>query len=192
MGVCCLSRAVNPLGKCFDPIHSGFLHLKTADMACCHLVMSLRSRERDRCIGGWVGALLGGVATLVLARRFITRFEVSGESMSPALHPGDYLICESLSPFLGLIRRGSLVVIESPAKPGLRVIKRVAGVGGDYISSDVNTKLQVPPGHLFVVGDNPAQSTDSRSFGPVPAASVVAVARIRYRRGARPPGEIPA
>lgn len=136
--------------------------------------------------------MLTVAAALVLARRFVTRFEVSGESMTPALNPGDFLICESLSSTLGLIRKGNMVVIESPAEPGLRVIKRVAGVEGDIINSDVNPQITIPPGHLFVLGDNPGRSTDSRTLGPVPTASVVAVARIRYRRGPRPPGAIPA
>lgn len=112
--------------------------------------------------------------------------------MSPALYPGDYLICESLSSTLGLIKKGNLVVIEPPSQPGLRVIKRVAGVESDIINLDANSALTVPPGHLFVLGDNPARSTDSRSHGPVPTTSVVGVARIRYRKGSRPPGAIPA
>lgn len=136
--------------------------------------------------------MFGGVVAMLVARRFVTRFEVSGESMSPALNPGDYLVCESFSSTLGLIRKGNLVVIESPAQPGLQVIKRVAGVDGDVINSDVSSRLTVPRGHLFLLGDNATRSTDSRSYGPVPADSVVAVARIRYRRGPRPPGAIPA
>lgn len=131
-------------------------------------------------------------ATFVIARRFITRFEVSGESMVPALNPGDYLICESLSSALGLIRKGNLVVIESPVQSGLRVIKRVAGVEGDVINFNGNSQVTIARGQLFVLGDNPGRSTDSRSFGPVPVASVVAVARIRYRRGPRSTGAIPA
>jgi signal peptidase I len=46
----------------------------------------------------------------------------------------------------------------------------------------------VPPGTLFLTGDNSAASRDSRAFGPVPLQSVIGVVRIRYwprtRRGA--------
>jgi hypothetical protein len=49
---------------------------------------------------------------------------------------------------------GTLVVVRDPRLPSRLLVKRVAEVG--------------PAGHV-VAGDNPAASTDSRSFGPVPS-----------------------
>lgn len=38
-----------------------------------------------------------------------------------------------------------------------------------YLGSDVHG-VQVPEGHVWLQGDNPVNSTDSRHYGPVPAA----------------------
>jgi signal peptidase I len=76
------------------------------------------------------------------------------------------------------------------------LIKRVIAVGGDkiegrggsvyvngkklaepYLPKGVKTStfgpITVPPGKIFVMGDNRGNSDDSRSFGPVPVSKVV-------------------
>lgn len=76
------------------------------------------------------------------------------------------------------------------------LIKRVIGLPGDriaargghvyvdgqrlvepYLSADVATSsfgpLVVPPGHIWVMGDNRGDSLDSRVFGPIPEKNVV-------------------
>ncbi|HET9692413.1 MAG TPA: signal peptidase I [Acidimicrobiales bacterium] len=76
------------------------------------------------------------------------------------------------------------------------LVKRVVGLPGDtvtaaggrvyvdgrllvepYLAAGTVTAdfgpVRVPPGHLFVMGDNRGDSEDSRIFGPVPTSSVV-------------------
>jgi hypothetical protein len=75
--------------------------------------------------------------------------------MAPALRHGDRLLAWMLPrPRPGV---GSVVVVEMPGERGLGV-KRVRMVNSD--------------GSLWLEGDNPFGSTDSRSFGPVPARSL--------------------
>ena len=64
------------------------------------------------------------------------------------------------------------MTVPDPRDASRTVVKRVASVSGDGV---------------VVVGDNPSQSTDSRAFGSVPAASVRGRVVYRYhpdhRRG---------
>jgi signal peptidase I len=90
--------------------------------------------------------------------------------MLPTLRQGDFI---AVSAGVENVRRGHIVVVRNP--DGLEVIKRVVALGGDRHDGH-----PVPPGHVFVVGDNPKASTDSRETGPVPVARVVGIARAVY------------
>lgn len=79
----------------------------------------------------WFGALLLAV---IASRRALSRYEVAGTSMSPALTPGDWLVCESATLRIRSPRRGEIVIFDSPVTPGLDVVKRVLAVGGDDVS----------------------------------------------------------
>jgi len=88
------------------------------------------------------------------------RVEVSGLSMAPALQPGDRLVVwrtKSVHP-------GDIVAAHDPRLPQRKVLKRVVDVG---------------PAGLYLLGDNPEHSTDSRRFGLVPVTLVEG--RVVYR-----------
>jgi nickel-type superoxide dismutase maturation protease len=109
--------------------------------------------------------LLGTLAGVGLAARYrsrLTRYEVAGESMLPALQPGDWLIADRKR----RPRPGDIVLARDPREPSRTVAKRLLRFE--------------PDGSAWLEGDNAAASTDSRHFGPVPVATVEAVVVARY------------
>jgi signal peptidase I len=115
-----------------------------------------------------------------------------------------------LKPLWGEIKGGDIVVFRFPGDRSKDYIKRVIGVGGDEIEIKsrkiyVNNELMddtyaafkgkmrggpgrsndfgsyvVPPGHIFVMGDNRDRSYDSRYWGPVNIKDVKGRAFIIY------------
>jgi signal peptidase I len=97
--------------------------------------------------------------------------------MAPTLFPGDWVIVVAQRTY----RRGAVVVVEHPGRPGYEIIKRLVWVPGDHVG-----ERSLGPDEFWVEGDGPA-STDSRHFGPVTRAELKAraifVYRPRERRG---------
>lgn len=100
--------------------------------------------------------------------RPLRRVEVDGDSMLPALRPGDrLLVVRARRP-----RPGDVVTVADPRLASRTMVKRVGAVGA---------------GGITVLGDNAGASTDSRTLGPVAPGAVRGRAFYRYhpadRRG---------
>lgn len=91
---------------------------------------------------------------------------------------------------------GDLVAVCSMRDASYEVCKRVIGLAGDTILIDPRSEVKedhhlqwtanksdstkegepryivIPPGHIWLTGDNMANSTDSRDYGPVPLGMI--------------------
>ena len=102
-----------------------------------------------------------------LRRRWaLGRVEVVGDSMLPALAPGDRLVVVRG----GRAAVGDIVAVIDPRTPARTLVKRVAA--------------RRPEG-VIVLGDNAAASTDSRVLGPVAEAAIRGRAVYRYHPESR-------
>ncbi len=95
--------------------------------------------------------------------------------MRPTLLPGDRLLTVPVV----RLRRGDLVVLADPTSPARLVVKRVGAPPGCDVR--VGAAVLAAGRGVVVLGDNPAASTDSRSYGPAPRAAVRG--RVWYRYG---------
>jgi signal peptidase I len=78
--------------------------------------------------------------------------------MAPTLLPGDWALIVTPRRY----RRGDVVVVEHPGRPGYEMVKRVLGAPGDRIGDRI-----LGDDEFWVEGDLARASTDSRQFGPV-------------------------
>src|SRR5688572_11045062 len=154
----------------------------------------------------WVVIAGGALLVAFLIKTFLLQaFYIPSLSMAPTLKINDRVLVNKLSYDLHDVNRGDLVVFESPPNEGSEtkdLIKRVIGLPGEtvesrdgrilingqvldepYLDRGVTTgaldKITVPPDHLWVMGDNRANSRDSRFFGPIPESLVIGRAFVR-------------
>jgi signal peptidase I len=87
--------------------------------------------------------------------------------MAPTLLPGDWALAVSVR----RPKRGDIVVVEHPDRPGYEMVKRVGAVPGEVVARtnpDGTSIAQVlARDEFWVLGDHEPASTDSRHFGPV-------------------------
>ena len=124
---------------------------------------------------------------------------VAGPSMLPTLQPGDRVLVDPWSYRRRVPRPGEVVLLEGPrAQPGW-LVKRAACLppGGDrFPQPGPWDGLSSSRAGIWVLGDNPDRSLDSRRFGPVPRERLVGRIFWRYWPPSRfgslpagPPGE---
>lgn len=65
------------------------------------------------------------------------------------------------------------------------VCKRVKALPGQVIirqSGYIRELVRIPEGHVWIAGDNPENSTDSRNYGPVPIGLIIGRVFLKFNR----------
>lgn len=145
----------------------------------------------------------------IVIRSFVFQsFYIPSGSMIPTLPIGDRVLVNKLAYDFHPVHRGDIIVFRTPpndrGNPAIKdLVKRVVGLPGDTVSS-ANGKLyingkplsepylpkgtittgvpttKIPPGELWVMGDNRQDSEDSRYFGPISEKLIVGRVFLRY------------
>ena len=167
------------------------------------------NRLRRRVVIEWGVILVIAVLASFLVRMYaVQTFFIPSGSMEPTLHVGDRILVNKLSVRFGTINVGDIIVFKAPPTEHCDdgsysdLVKRVIGLPGQTITSKGNTvyvngkplkerwnywpdlnpaikKLKVPANNYYVMGDNRANSCDSRFWGTVPRSDIIGKAFFR-------------
>jgi signal peptidase I len=134
----------------------------------------------------------------------VEAFWIPSGSMIPTLQINDRVLVNKFIYRFTEPKPGDIVVFQSIEDKDKDLIKRVVAVAGDRVSVRdgrlfvdgkpqkepfTNKKLPdrsflapvtVPADHVFVMGDNRANSSDSRVFGPLPKKNIEGEAFLRF------------
>ena len=144
-------------------------------------------------------ALWSAITCLFVQHFIITSVMVQGKSMMPTLKPGDGCLVNCWLPRFRSYHRGDIVVIRDPFREDL-MAKRIIALAGDrvqlrggrvYVNGRLSPEPYLDPGtqtysrqlrdrvitvganSYFVMGDNRAESEDSRYFGDVDRGAMI-------------------
>jgi signal peptidase I len=167
------------------------------------------NRPQRRVVIEWGVILIIAVLASFLVRMYaVQTFFIPSGSMEPTLHVGDRILVNKLSVRFGTINVGDIIVFKAPPTEHCDdgsysdLVKRVIGLPGQIITSKGNTvyvngkplkepwkywpdlnpaikKLKVPANNYYVMGDNRANSCDSRFWGTVPRSDIIGKAFFR-------------
>ncbi|MEM7532990.1 MAG: signal peptidase I [Chloroflexota bacterium] len=138
-----------------------------------------------------------------LVRQVVQNYRIESHSMQPNFYEGQFILVNKLAYRLGEPTRGQVVVFNNPSNTDEDYIKRIIALPGDTIEikeqtifingevlnepydknmfhpQDIIPPTFIEPNHLFVMGDNRPNSSDSRRFGPLSQDLLVGKAWLR-------------
>lgn len=152
----------------------------------------------------WTIGIIAGIALVVaLVRIYVLQpYLIPSNSMEPTIMPGDRIITNQMAYRSASPVRGDIVVFAYPKDPSRIFVKRVLASEGETIELRDNMVLidgktvqepylkegdyppfgpeLVPEGSIFVLGDNRAESGDSRDWGLLPKEYLLGKAWMIY------------
>ncbi len=127
--------------------------------------------------------LLMGTAYNYTKNNFVQVYKIASESMWPELLKGDRVVVDKTAYRRIPPQRGDIIVFVYPDDRSMVYCKKVAGLPGSILK-DGEKDFTVPHGMVYVYGNNPSKSEDSRVFGPVPLRDVIGkVRQVLYSSG---------
>jgi signal peptidase I len=144
------------------------------------------------------------VYAIVIATFGFQGARVEGRSMEPTLEDHDRLVVNKLAYQLHDPEVGDIVMLRHPGNPRQTLVKRVVAAPGDTVvfreghvlrngalaaedfipaplrSHENRDAVVVPEGYYFVLGDHRNNSSDSRTFGPVPMKYILGRIQVRW------------
>ena len=164
--------------------------------------------KRYRLVREVIETIVLTVLMFLVIRFAVQNFNIEGHSREPSLHDQELILVDKWTYLFHPPSRGDVIVFVAPPQPSQDYIKRVIGIPGDVITIQGTTvivdrvalketyvdprnngatfedrtiqNLVVPPDDYFVLGDNRANSSDSRVWGFVPKQNIIGRAAVVY------------
>ena len=109
------------------------------------------NQKKENSLWEFIKVVVISVAIVLPIRAYVAQpFIVSGASMEPNFHDGEYLIIDELTYALRKPERGEVIVFRYPLNPSEFFIKRIVGLPGETV--------EIKNSKIFINGDVVSES----------------------------------
>lgn len=89
--------------------------------------------------------------------------------MNPTLKNNSLIVIDKFLYKLGDIKKGDILIFKVKDE---EMVKRLSYLPGEKFESEGNL-IQLKSNEIYVLGDNPKESIDSRNYGPIKTNSII-------------------